>query len=164
MRVPARRRPLELASPPLDDILRRIAAHAAGLIADGSTLQFGVGRIPGAILSSLPHARNVGIHSGLINDAVADRIKSGAVTNAEKGIDAGITDHQPGDRDAAALSFRAKNKAVSLLATSYTHGQDVLARINRMVAIDSALQVGLDGSVNSGTLNGVAIGPNRATF
>lgn len=44
----------------------RIAANAARLIADGSTLQVRVGKIPDAILSSLSHARNLGIHSASI--------------------------------------------------------------------------------------------------
>ena len=59
--------------------------HAAGIIPDGSTLQFGVGKIPDAILSSLSHVRDLGIHSGLINDAVVDLIECGAMTNAGKG-------------------------------------------------------------------------------
>lgn len=158
LRVTASRPPVELVSPPLDDVSRRIAAHAASLIADGSTLQFGVGRIPDAILSSLSHVRNLGIHSGLINDAVVDLIERGAVTNAEKGIDAGITVTNQVIGTQRLYRFVHENAAVSVRPTSYTHGQDVLARINRLVAINSALQVGLDGSVNSETLNGVAIG------
>jgi acyl-CoA hydrolase len=157
-RVTARRLPVELALPPLDDVSRRIASHAAGLIADGSTLQFGVGRIPDAILSSLSHARNLGIHSGLINDAVVDLIECGAVTNAEKGIDAGLTVTNQVIGTQRLYRFVHENKAVAVRPTSYTHGQGVLARINRLVAINSALQVGLDGSVNSETLHGVAIG------
>jgi acyl-CoA hydrolase len=157
-RVAARRPPVELASTPLDDISRRIAAHAAGLVADGSTLQFGVGRIPDAILSSLSHVRNLGVHSGLINDAVVDLIERGAVTNAEKGIDTGITVTNQVIGTKRLYRFVNQNKAVSVRPTSYTHGQGVLARINRLVAINSALQVGLDGSVNSETLNGIAIG------
>lgn len=156
--VAARRPPLELASTPPDDISRRIAAHAADLIADGSTLQFGVGRIPDAILSSLSHARNLGIHSGLINEAVVDLIECGAVTNAQKGIDVGITVTNQVIGTRRLYRFVHENKAVAVRPTSYTHGQDVLARINRLVAINSALQVGLDGSVNSETLDGVAIG------
>jgi acyl-CoA hydrolase len=54
--------------------------------------------------------------------------------------------------------FVHQNKEVAVQPTSYTHGQGVLARINRLVAINSALQVGLDGSVNSETLKGVTIG------
>ncbi|MDN4984929.1 acetyl-CoA hydrolase/transferase C-terminal domain-containing protein [Bradyrhizobium sp. WYCCWR 13022] len=158
MRVAARRAPVELGSPPLDDISRRIAAHAASLIPDGSTLQFGVGRIPDAILSSLSHVRDLGIHSGLINDAVVDLIERGAVTNAKKGIDAGITVTNQVIGTGRLYGFVHENKAVSVRPTSYTHGQGVLARINRLVAINSALQVGLDGSVNSETLNGIAIG------
>jgi len=158
IRVAARRPPVELASTPPDDVSRRIAARAASLIADGSTLQFGVGRIPDAILSSLSHLRNLGIHSGLINDAVVDLIACGAVTNAEKGIDTGITVTNQVIGTQRLYRFVHENKAVSVRPTSYTHGQSVLARINRLVAINSALQVGLDGSVNSETLNGVAIG------
>ena len=158
IRVAARRPPVELASTPPDDVSRRIAARAASLIADGCTLQFGVGRIPDAILSSLSHLRNLGIHSGLINDAVVDLIACGAVTNAEKGIDTGITVTNQVIGTQRLYRFVHGNKAVSVRPTSYTHGQSVLARINRLVAINSALQVGLDGSVNSETLNGVAIG------
>ncbi|WP_407187872.1 acetyl-CoA hydrolase/transferase family protein [Bradyrhizobium centrosematis] len=158
VRVTARRPPVELAATPPDDVSRRIAAHAASLIADGSTLQFGVGRIPDAILSSLSHLRDLGVHSGLINDAVVDLIERGAVTNAKKGIDAGLTVTNQVIGTRRLYRFVHENRTVSVRPTSYTHGQKVLARINRLVAINAALQVGLDGSVNSETLNGVAIG------
>ncbi|MGL9621883.1 acetyl-CoA hydrolase/transferase C-terminal domain-containing protein [Bradyrhizobium sp. U531] len=158
LRVAARRPPVELASTPPDDVSRRIAVHAASLIADGSTLQFGVGRIPDAILSTLSHLRNLGIHSGLINDAVVDLIACGAVTNADKGIDAGITVTNQVIGTQRLYRFVHENRTVAVRPTSYTHGQNVLAQVNRLVAINSALQVGLDGSVNSETLNGVAIG------
>lgn len=158
VRVAAHRPPAEWTSPQPDDISRRIAAHAAELVFDGSTLQFGVGRIPDAILASLSHARNLGIHSGLINDAVVDLIERGAVTNAEKGIDRGISVTNQVIGTKRLYRFVHENKAVSVRPTSYTHGPGVLARINRLVAINSALQVGLDGSVNSETLNGITIG------
>lgn len=158
LRVAARRPPVELASTPPDDVSRRIAAHAASLIADGSTLQFGVGRIPDAFLSSLSHLRNLGIHSGLINDTVVDLIERGAVTNADKGIDAGVTVTNQVIGTQRLYRFVHENRTVAVRPTSYTHGQGVLAKVKRLVAINSALQVGLDGSVNSETLNGVAIG------
>jgi acyl-CoA hydrolase len=158
VRVAATRPPLELASPGLDDLSRRIAGQAAGLIPDRSTLQFGVGKIPDAILASLSHLRGLGIHSGLINDAVVDLIECGAITNADKGIDAGITVTNQLIGTQRLYRFAHHNKAVSVRPASYTHHQAVLSRINRLVAINSALEVGLDGSVNAETLNGVAIG------
>jgi acyl-CoA hydrolase len=158
VRVKARRSPVELASAPVDDVSRKIAMHAASLIPDGATLQFGVGKVPDAILSCLSHLRNLGIHSGLINDAVVDLIERGVVTNAGKGLDTGITITNQLIGTARLYDFAHDNTAVEVRPASYTHAASVLARINKLVAINSALQVGLDGSVNSETLNGVTIG------
>jgi acyl-CoA hydrolase len=156
--VAATRPPLELPSAPPDDVSRRIAAHAAGLIEDGSTLQFGIGRIPNAILSCLSHVRGLGIHSGLINDAVVDLIERGAVTNADKGIDAGVTVTNQMIGTQRLYRFAHRNRAVAVRPASYTHDFHVLSRLKRLVAINSALEVALDGSVNSEALNGVAVG------
>jgi acyl-CoA hydrolase len=158
LRVDATLPPLELASMPPDEVARRIAAHAARLIGDGSTLQFGVGRIPDAILASLSHLRDLGIHSGLINDAVVDLIEAGAVTNAAKGIDAGVSVTNQLIGTQRLYRFADRNKAVAVRPASYTHDHEVLRRIKGLVAINSALEVGLDGSVNAETLDGAAVG------
>ena len=157
-RVAARRKPLELPSGALDDVSRRIAANAAGLIANGATLQFGVGKIPDAILSSLAHARDLGIHSGLINDAVVELVERGVVTNARKGIDPGVTVTNQLIGTQRLYGFAHQNRGVIMRPAAYTHDHGVLGRISKLTAINSALQVGLDGSVNAETLNGVAIG------
>jgi acyl-CoA hydrolase len=158
LRIAATRPPLEFPSTGLDEVSRRVARHAAGIIPDGSTLQFGVGKIPDAILASLLHLRGLGIHSGLINDAVVDLIECGAVTNAGKGIDAGITVTNQLIGTQRLYRFAHQNKTVSVRPASYTHDHAVLSRVNQLVAINSALEVGLDGSVNAETLNGLAIG------
>ncbi|UYO39447.1 4-hydroxybutyrate CoA-transferase [Rhodopseudomonas palustris] len=158
IRVAARRQPLELPSGTVDDVSRQISANAAGLIADGATLQFGVGKIPDAILSSLAHARDLGIHSGLINDAVVELIERGVVTNARKGINPGVTVTNQLIGTQRLYRFAHQNRSVRLQPAAYTHDHGVLGQISRLTAINSALQVGLDGSVNAETLNGVAIG------
>jgi acyl-CoA hydrolase len=157
-RIAASLPPLEWPAMVPDEISRRLARHAAGIVPDGSTLQFGVGRIPDAILASLSHLRGLGIHSGLINDAVVDLIECGAVTNAGKGIDVGVTVTNQLIGTRRLYGFAHQNKAVSLRPAPYTHSHAVLSGVNRLVAINSALEVGLDGSVNAETLNGVAIG------
>jgi acyl-CoA hydrolase len=157
-RIAATRPPLEWPAARPDDVSRRVAEHAANLIPDGSTLQFGIGKIPDAILSSLSHARDLGIHSGLINDAVLDLIECGAVTNAGKGIDPGVTIANQLIGTQRLYRFVHRNPAVSVRPASYTHAQPVLAGINRLVAINSALEVALDGSVNAEMLNGMAVG------
>jgi acyl-CoA hydrolase len=157
-RIAATRPPLEWPAARPDDVSCRVAEHAANLIPDGSTLQFGIGKIPDAILSSLSHVRDLGIHSGLINDALVDLIECGAVTNAGKGIDPGVTIANQLIGTQRLYRFVHRNRAVSVRPASYTHAQPVLAGINRLVAINSALEVALDGSVNAETLNGIAVG------
>jgi acyl-CoA hydrolase len=158
LHMPAARPPLELPSAPSDDVSRRIAAHAAGLIGDGSTLQFGVGRIPDAIPSALGDRKNLGIHSGLINDAVVDLIARGVVDNTQKGIDAGITVTNQLIGAQHLYRFADRNSAIAVRPASYTHNHGVLSRINRFVAINSALQVALDGSVKAETVDGALLG------
>ena len=158
LRIAATRPPLEWPSTGLDEVSRRIAEHAAGLVRDGSTLQFGVGKILDAILASLSHVRGLGIHSGLINDAVVDLIECGAITNAGKGIDAGITVTNQLIGTQRLYRFAHQNSAISVRPASYTHNQAVLSRINQLVAINSAVEVGLDGSVNAETLCSVSAG------
>ncbi|MGV8917086.1 MAG: hypothetical protein ACOH2R_04660 [Pseudomonas sp.] len=70
---------LDTSQPPLESPVNRpgatelaIAGIVAGLIEDGSTLQFGLGVIPETILSVLGNHRDLGVHSGTIGDGVAD--------------------------------------------------------------------------------------------
>ena len=68
-----------------------IAEHVAGLIPDGATIQIGIGGTPEAVLARLADRRDLGIHSGLLSDALVDLIERGVVTNARKEIDTGTT-------------------------------------------------------------------------
>lgn len=158
MCVAARRGLLEVPAARLDDTARRIAAHATTLIPDGSTLQFGVGKIPEAIVSNLEHLKNLGIHSGLINDVTVDLIERGVITNAVKGIDAGlsVTNQLIGTR--RLYDHAHDNPAIAVRPAAYTHGLDVLRRVNRLIAINSAIEVGLDGSINAQSADGVPVG------
>ncbi len=135
-----------------------IAAHVANLIPDGATIQLGIGAIPSAIASRLREHRDLGIHSGVITDAVAELIEAGVVTGARKTIDRGlaITGFLLGTR--RLLELAGRNSAVQLRDTRYTHDPAVLAAQHRLVAINSALEVDLTGSVNSETAAGRYVG------
>jgi acyl-CoA hydrolase len=156
--VAARHPPIEFPSAAADPLSPRIGEHAASLIPDGATLQFGIGKIPDAVLSRLLHLRHLGIHSGLINDTIVDLVECGAVTNAAKGMDEGVTVTNQLIGTRRLYDFVHQNAGVAVRPASYTHGAGVLARLNKLAAINSAVEVGLDGSVNSETLDGVAIG------
>lgn len=126
-----------------------IADHVASLIDDGATLQTGVGAVPDAVLGRLKDRRDLGIHSGAVTDAVAELLELGVVTNARKTIDAGVT-------IAGVLMGGEKlnkhvhlNPSFQMRATAYTHAVETLSRIDRLVAINSAIEVDLTGQVNA---------------
>lgn len=135
-----------------------IAGHVAGLIPDGATLQFGLGAIPEAILSRLGGHRDLGVHSGTIGDGVARLVEAGVITNARKSIDPGVitTGMVMGSRRAHAFVHR--NPLVQFRGTDYTHGPDVLARIDRFAALNSAVEVDLTGQINAELVGGTYVG------
>ena len=89
---------------------------------------------------------------------VADLMEAGIVDNRHKEIDPGITVATMLMGTRRLYRFADRNKAIAVRPASYTHHHGVLARINRFVAINSALQVGLDGSVNAETVDGTMLG------
>ena len=150
--------PLNIASSPLSDTERRIAAHAAGLVPNGAVLQFGVGAVPDAILAGLTQHRDLGIHSGLMTERGLDLIERGAVTNASKTFDRGVTVANILFATPRLRAYAHDNPAVRVAPPSYTHGLPVLRRIEKFTAINSAIEVDLAGRINSETADGSYLG------
>ncbi|QCP51826.1 acetyl-CoA hydrolase/transferase family protein [Trinickia violacea] len=135
-----------------------IARHAADFIEDGATLQFGLGALPEAILSALQDRRDLGVHTGLFNDGAADLATRGIVTNARKTVDRGVSVAGVVMGTGIAYRYAHRNPALQMRGTSYTHDIGVLSRIDRFVAINSALEVDLTGQVNAEAVNGRYLG------
>src|SRR5207248_3057044 len=117
------RQPIQLPSAPIRELERRIAAHVDAFIPDRATLQVGFGAIPEAIIAMLSNRHDLGIHSGMVGDSLVDLVARGVVTNAAKGIDAGvsITGLLFGT-DAKLYRFAHRNPALKVCPVSYTHG------------------------------------------
>lgn len=135
-----------------------IGRNAAQFIPDRSVLEFGLGSLPDAILAALPGRRDLGVHSGLLCDGVARLMRSGAITNAHKTIDRGVTVGGVLFGTKLLFDFARDNPAISLRATDYTHSAKVLGSIDNFVAFNSAVEVDLTGQVNAETANGSYVG------
>ena len=135
-----------------------VAAQVAGLIEDGSTLQIGLGAIPAAVLRALSGHRDLGIHSGLIGDEVADLAEAGVISNARKTVDRGLSVAGLLVGGPRLMRWADHNPTLALRPTSYTHDHSVLASIDRLVAINSAIEVDLSGQVNAEVAAGRYVG------
>lgn len=149
---------VELAPAGIGEAERAIARHIAGLVPDRATLQVGIGAIPDAALSELHGHRDLGVHSGMIGDRVAMLVEGGAVTNACKTVDAGLTVSNTAFGSRHLSRFIDGNPAVRLLPSKHTHSPAVLAAQDRMTAINSAIEVDLSGQVNAELADGAPVG------
>lgn len=134
-----------------------IAARVAELVEDGDTVQMGVGALPSAIMDGLAGHRDLGFHSGMLTDGVLRLVEKGVLTGSRKEIDAGrlVTGTAIGS---AELYRRLGDLPVDFRPASYTHDAGVLARLRRLVAINSALEVDLSGQVGSEVVGGRYLG------
>lgn len=156
--VHSARPPLEVPAAGFGEVERRIAAHLADLIPDRATLQVGIGAIPEAVAAMLFDRRDLGVHSGVITDVVADLIEAGVVTNAYKGMDEGITVAGALYGTQRLYRFADRNPALRLCPLQHTHGSAALARLRRLVSINSALEIDLSGQVNAESIGAEHMG------
>jgi acyl-CoA hydrolase len=152
------RPPLELPQGRAHPAEAGVARHVASLIEDGATLQHGIGTLPEAIVGLLSDRRDLGLHSGVLGDAAASLIRAGVVTNARKTIDTGVSVAGVLMGSAALNALAHRNPALQLRGVDYTHALKVLASIDNLVTINSAIEVDLTGQVNAEVADGVYVG------
>src|ERR1041385_1589874 len=75
--VPSEAPILEVPSPEVTDVTRQIAEYIAALVDDGSTIEFGIGRIPQAMLGFLKHKKASGVHTKRVSDGIMTLIEGG---------------------------------------------------------------------------------------
>lgn len=143
------RPPVEVAAARISETDEAIARHCAQFIGDGSVIQTGVGAVPDAILRLLHDRKDLGVHSGMLGDGLVDLAEAGVLTNARKEIDAGVSINGALIGTRRLYDWAHRNGAMRMCATSYTHDAAVLARLSRLVTINSALEVDLTGQVNA---------------
>lgn len=67
--------------PPTDAESKIGKLIAENLVENGATLQMGIGNIPDAVLHALKNHKDLGIHSEMFADGVADLVDAGCITN-----------------------------------------------------------------------------------
>lgn len=147
-----------LHDPGPSEIDARIAARVAELIPDRATIQFGIGGTPVAICSALKDHTGLGLHSGVLPDAIVNLVESGAVDNLHKGIDVGLTVTGGLFGSRRLLDFADANPAVALRRATYTHSMVTLSKLRNLHTINSAIEIDLTGQVNAEVAGGRYLG------
>ncbi len=143
---------LEHKAEPFTALQRRIAENVASLIPDGATLQMGIGGIPDAVLSCLRDKRDLGVHTEMCSDGVIPLIEAGVINGDKKTLHRGkvVTGFVLGSKPL--FDFIHDNPIFEFHPIAYTNDPFIIAQNEKMIAINSALQVDLTGQVCSDSL------------
>ncbi len=143
---------VELPPPKITELEEKIGANVASLVEDGSNLQLGIGAIPDAVLSFLKDKKDLGIHTEMFSDGVVDLYQKGVITNKFNNLN-------PGKFTAAFLmgtkklyDFVDNNPDVNMQPVDHTNNITVAGQVNKLVSINSAIQVDLFGQVCADTM------------
>jgi len=136
-----------MASEGGSDIVEKIAGHIAALIPDGATMQLGIGSIPDAVLKFLYDKKDLGIHTELFSDGVIDLFNAGVLTNARKSLHPGkiVAGFILGTK--RLYEWVDDNPMIEMHPTEYVNDPFIIAQNDRMVAVNSAIEVDLTGQV-----------------
>lgn len=126
-----------------------VGAHVADGISDGSTIEYGIGAIPDAAVDALMGREALGLHSGLIGDAAMRLIDAGVMDGSAKAFDRSLHVASAVLGTERVVEWVRGRDDVVIVASNYSHGVPILSRHQRFVAINSAIEVALDGSVNA---------------
>jgi 4-hydroxybutyrate CoA-transferase len=146
-------RPLmEIPLPKITSIEENIGRNIASLIPDQANLQLGIGGIPDAALKFLKEKKDIGIHTEMFSDGVVELYEEGIITNKFNNLN-------PDKFTATFLmgtkrlyQFVDNNPDVKMYPVDYTNNVMIAGQVNKLISINSALQVDLFGQVCSDTL------------
>ncbi len=150
--VPSDRPVLEAVQGEPDEMAKKIARHIANLVVDGATLQLGIGTIPDAVLHYLTDFKDLGVHTEMFSDGIIPLVEKGVINNSRKTLHRGkiIATFVMGSR--RLYDFIDNNPLVEFHPTEYVNDPFVVAQNEKMIAINSAIEVDLTGQVCSDSL------------
>jgi acyl-CoA hydrolase len=129
-----------------------IGRHVASLVEDGDTLQLGIGQIPDAVLMALQGKRDLGVHSEMVSDGVIKAMEAGIITGARKSVHDGkvVATFVLGSK--RLYQYVHDNPQFELHPVDYTNDPFLASQNERLVAINSALEIDLTGQVCADTI------------
>ena len=140
---------LELAPPKIGPVEEAIGNYCASLINDGDTLQLGIGSLPDAICKFLQEKNDLGIHSEMISDGVMELIEAGVVNNRKKTLHRGKTVAAFAMGTRKLYDFINDNPSFMLMDGAYVNDAAVIAQNNKMISINSCVEIDFYGQAAS---------------
>jgi 4-hydroxybutyrate CoA-transferase len=143
---------LEVKHENSSEIEGKIADLITPMIEDGSTIQLGIGGIPDAVLARIEGKQHLGIHTEMVSDGVMKAIEKGIITCQRKTLHPGkvVATFVLGSR--SLYEYVNNNPLFELHPCDYTNNSYIIAQNDKMVAINSCVEVDITGQVCSDSI------------
>ncbi|MDL2286731.1 butyryl-CoA:acetate CoA-transferase [Desulfococcaceae bacterium OttesenSCG-928-F15] len=141
---------LQLPNTEATEVDQKIAAHIVKLIESGSTLQLGIGGLPNTIGSLLCESgiQDLSVHTEMLADSFVDLYNAGKITG-NKATDKGKMVYTFCCGSQKLYDFIDHNPVCCTGPVDYVNGIETLAKIEKLISINSCIQVDLFGQVSS---------------
>jgi acyl-CoA hydrolase/GNAT superfamily N-acetyltransferase len=128
-----------------DETTRKVASNVASLVADGDTLQLGIGRLPDTVLAELTDRHDLGIHTEMFSDGIIRLVGQGVITGKYKTLHQGkiVGSFAAGSQEL--FDFLDNNPMIEMHPSEYTNDPRIISQHDRIVAINSAIEIDLTG-------------------
>lgn len=126
---------------------QKLGSNIAGLIEDGSTLQMGIGLIPDFVLQFLKDKNDLGVHTEMFSDHIMDLIETGVINGEKKTLLPGkiVSTFVLGTKKL--FDYMNDNPIFEFRPTLFVNDPFTISRNEKMISINSALEVDLTGQV-----------------
>jgi len=141
----------ELPNPAPTAVDSAVAQLIIGEIEDGACLQIGIGGMPNAVCGLLANAgvRDLGVHTEMMTDGIADLYRAGLITGARKKLDPGKLVYTFAAGSKALYATLDRNPDMLCCPVDYTNAPHMIMQNPRTTAINSTTQIDLTGQAAS---------------
>jgi len=141
----------QLPNPQPNEVDRAVARRIAAEIEDGACLQIGIGGMPNAVCTLLLESgvRDLGVHTEMLTDGIADLYRAGRITGSRKTLDPDkiIYTFALGSRSTYATADR--NPDFHCCPVEYTNSPHIIQQNDRVISINNTTQIDLQGQAAS---------------
>ncbi len=143
--------PPELPNPPPSDVDRAVAHQIAAEIDDGACLQIGIGGMPNAVCTLLLDSgvNDLGVHTEMMTDGLADLYKAGRITGARKTLNPGKLVYTFALGSNALYATLDRNPDIVCYPVDYTNPPHIIMQNDRAISINNTTQIDLQGQAAS---------------
>ena len=143
---------------------KAIGRLVASLVHDGDCIQIGLGGMPDAVGRAFMDKNDLGLHTELFTPVVGELIEAGVITGSHKNVDRceHVGTFVMGDRKL--YRTLASDPQVRFADVTYTNNPDVIASIDNMVSVNTAMEIDLTGQICSESIGPVQFSGTGGAF